>query len=287
MKKANLFMAAILLTSLMIFGCNPVKTVNRAKEAAPSAGLAMEANEKAAAPTPSPAVPKTEKNRPSMNRKIVYSANFKIEVSDVQKAISQIKELSSSNKGYLESSWVKKDENKRKYGSINLRVPPANLDRITAEIKKLGNVLDESLTSEDVTKYYYDLKARLKNSQKFEARVLKLLETKTAKLKDVLETEQELSRIRENIEGLQGEINYYNNLISLCSVQIEISEAGTVIPSKGNIFQPVIDTTFEAIGAFLMSCGAILIVLAAAIPWFILAAVIFYIGRSVWKRVKK
>lgn len=286
MKKIHLFLAVTLLASLALFGCNPPKPDIRAKAAAPAGLEMMAVNEEAAAPMPSPAAPKPQKAQASMTRKIVYSANFKIEVADVQKAITQIKGLAYSNKGYLESSWIKKDENKRRFGSVNLRVPPANLDRITAEIKKLGNVLDESLTSEDVTKYYYDLKARLKNSQRFEARIIKLLETKTAKLKDVLETEQELSRIRESIEGLQGEINYYNNLVSLSSVQIDISEAGTVIPSKGNIFQPVIDTTFEAIGAFLMSLGSILVLLAAALPWLILAAIVAYTGRLIWKRRK-
>ena len=225
------------------------------------------------------AVPKTE-------RKIIYTANLQIEVNDFTKAMDQVRQITKSNKGYVGSSSVQKDSQKIRYANFVLRVAPQKLDATILSIKSLGELIAESEQGQDITKEFYDLQARVDNAKKFEARILKLLGTKTTKIKDVLEVEQELDRVRENIETMQGELRYYNNVVGLATVNLAMHEKGVSIPSRINWLQPIIDTFSEALGAFSVSLGAIIVMVFGVAPWGILAIAVVYVGALLWKRLK-
>lgn len=231
-------------------------------------------------------IEKKQIGQQDMKRKVIYSSSLQIEVQNVLKSIDQIKGIVKLNKGYIESSSVRKDESTNWYGEIIVRVPPVSLEKSMSDLKKIGEVLNESIKGEEVTKYYYDVQARLKNAQKFEARLLKLLETKTSRVKDVLDIETELARVRGNIEELQGTVKYYNNLIDLATIQVTLYEKG-VISKRVNILQPIIDTIGAAFAAFFSSIGSIIIIVFALAPWIAFIAVLVFFGLVLLKRIKK
>lgn len=286
--KKSILILFILAIALSGCGLNP----NIGKKKAVKAMKMAEAADFKMASAPAPAKPlsdseKTNAPQSKMTRKIIYHANIKLEVVDVAKSIDQIKSIIKQNKGYIQASSISKHENSNKYGEIVLRVGPSELDAAISQIKKLGDVLNESLAGDDVTQEYYDIAGRLKNARLFEKRILKLLETKTTKIKDVLEVEQELDRVRANIEQLQGTINYYNNLVGLATITVRLYEKGTIMPNKFNILQPLIDTTAAAFNAFLTTFGEIVIIVSAFLPWIIFAIIAIYILAAVWKKIFK
>lgn len=280
----------LFILAIALSGCNLASNV-KAKHPVQAMKMAEASYDKMAS-APAPAKPlsdsaKTNAQQVKMTRKIIYSANLKLEVIDVAKSIDQIKSIAKQNKGYIQSSNVSKTENSNKYGEIVFRVEPANLDNAMGQVKKLGDVLDESLIGDDVTQEYYDIAGRLKNSKMFEKRLLKLLETKTTKVKDILEVELELDRVRTNIEQLQGTINYYNNLVGLATITVRLYEKGTIVPNKFNVLQPLIDTTMEAFGAFFETFGMIVVLLFAYLPWVLFLAVLIFILVKIGKRISK
>ncbi|MFA6432051.1 MAG: DUF4349 domain-containing protein [Candidatus Margulisiibacteriota bacterium] len=221
-----------------------------------------------------------------VQRKIIYSSNLKLKVKDVSKTIEEIKALTKKNKGYIGSSSIEKDANETKSGQIIVRVPPEKLEDAIALIKKMGDVVEDSMTGEDITKDYYDLQARAVNSQKFETRLLLLLETKTTKVKDMLEVEKELARVRSEIESFQGQIRYYNNLVGMATITVDLYEEGVNLPARGNILQPIIDTFSAAFGSFFASVGEILILIFGAAPWVIFGILVIYVLVRIWKRLR-
>src|SRR5690606_37531964 len=80
-----------------------------------------------------------------------------------------------------------------------LRVPAPDFDRVLAELKREGDVVRETLSGQDVTAEYTDNAARLRAQRVLEERLLALSGSQQG-VKDLLEVERELTRVRAEIE---------------------------------------------------------------------------------------
>ena len=98
------------------------------------------------------------------------------------------------------------------------------MDAAISEIKQLAHVQQESQGGEEVTEQYVDLTARLSNARRTEKTLLDLLANRTGKLSDVLEVEQELARVREQIERMEAESKSLQNRVSFATLQVELHE---------------------------------------------------------------
>jgi hypothetical protein len=96
------------------------------------------------------------------------------------------------------------------------------MDEARAQIKKLALSTDLDRTdTNDVTKQYVDMSARLKNYHAEEAQYVAIL--KQAKtVKDTLAVSEQLSEVRAQIEQLQGELNYLAHQVEMASITVEL-----------------------------------------------------------------
>ncbi|HXQ01495.1 MAG TPA: DUF4349 domain-containing protein, partial [Candidatus Udaeobacter sp.] len=101
---------------------------------------------------------------------------------------------------------------------------PENLDRFLQKIRNLGELKNQTLSTEDVTKAYFDTDARLKNAHVMEQRLIDMLKTKTGKVSDLLQVEKELGRVREEIEKMQGELKYWDSQVQFATVTMSLAE---------------------------------------------------------------
>ena len=67
-------------------------------------------------------------------------------------------------------------------------------------VEMLGRVERESQSGEEVTRQHEDLVARLKNCRDTEQRLRQILQQRTGNLSDVLEVEEEIGRVRGEID---------------------------------------------------------------------------------------
>ena len=105
-----------------------------------------------------------------------------------------------------------------------VRVPVEHFDSFVESIVALGELERNNRTSQDVTEQYYDLEARIKNKRIEEQTLNKILEERSGKLDDVLKIEVELSRVRGEIEQLEGKIRVLENLSSLATLTLNVRE---------------------------------------------------------------
>ena len=101
---------------------------------------------------------------------------------------------------------------------------PENLDHFLQKVRALGDLKNQTLGTEDVTKAYFDTDARLKNARVMEQRLIEMLKTKTGKVADLLQVEKELGRVREEIEKMQGELKYWDSQVQFATVTISLAE---------------------------------------------------------------
>jgi chromosome segregation ATPase len=88
----------------------------------------------------------------------------------------------------------------------------------------LGRVDSESQSGEEVTQQHTDLLARLKTSRETEERFRAILAQRTGKLADVLQVEEEIARVRGDIERMEAEQKDLEHRVSFATVELQLTE---------------------------------------------------------------
>ncbi len=158
------------------------------------------------------------------NRKLVRNAKLELEVESFDTTVQKITAFVNEERGYVATTSSRKQGNGKLRGEVVVKVIPENLDRFLQKVRGLGELKNQSLGTEDVTKAYFDTDSRLKNARVMEQRLIDILKTKTGKVSDLLQVEKELGRVREDIEKMQGALKYMDAMVQFATVTISIAE---------------------------------------------------------------
>jgi hypothetical protein len=165
------------------------------------------------------------------NRKLIRNATVELEIVSFDDAVQKITALANEERGYVATTSSEKQANGKLRGDVIVKVVPENLDRFLQKIRGLGELKNQTLGTEDVTKAYFDTDARLKNARVMEQRLIEMLKTKTGKVADLLQVEKELGRVREEIEKMQGELKYWDSQVQFATVTISLAEKDMEVPA--------------------------------------------------------
>ena len=158
------------------------------------------------------------------NPKLIRNAIVQLEIVSFDDAVQKITAFAKEEHGYVATTNSEKQANGKLRGQVVVKVLPANLDSFLQKIRGLGELKNQTLGTEDVTKAYFDTDARLKNARVMEQRLIDMLKTKTGKVSDLLQVEKELGRVREEIEKMQGELKYWDSQVQFATVTISLAE---------------------------------------------------------------
>jgi hypothetical protein len=168
--------------------------------------------------------PSSSATSATANRKLIRNANVDLEIASFDETVRKITAFASEERGYIATSSSEKQANGKLRGEVVVKVLPENLDRFLQKIRGLGELKNQMLGTEDVTKAYFDTDSRLKNARVMEQRLIDMLKTKTGKVADLLAVEKELGRVREEIEKMQGELKYWDAQVQFATVTIALAE---------------------------------------------------------------
>ncbi|HEY4270381.1 MAG TPA: DUF4349 domain-containing protein [Candidatus Udaeobacter sp.] len=195
---------------------------------APAARAEMAAKETGSEPTAmnsATAPSSAETPAPELaNRKLIRNATVELEIVSFDDTVQKITAFAKEERGYVATTDSQKQANGKLHGQVVVKILPENLDRFLQKIRGLGELKNQTLGTEDVTKAYLDTDARLKNARVMEQRLIDMLKTKTGKVSDLLQVEKELSRVREEIEKMQGELKYWDSQVQFATVTISLAE---------------------------------------------------------------
>jgi Domain of unknown function (DUF4349)/Putative zinc-finger len=168
---------------------------------------------------------------PADNRKLVRNANVALEVKSFDEALQSISALASEGRGYVATTSSQKQENGKLRGEIIVKILPENLDDFLTKLRKLGDLKNQTLATEEITKQYVDTDARLNNARLLETRLVELLKKKSDDVEDLLAVEKELGRVREQIEQLQGELKFMDMQVKFATITISLAEKDMETPA--------------------------------------------------------
>jgi anti-sigma factor RsiW len=158
------------------------------------------------------------------NRKLLRNATVELEIVSFDNAVQKITAFANEGHGYVATTDSEKQANGKLRGQVVVKILPEDLDRFLQEIRSLGELKNQTLGTEDVTKAYFDTDARLKNAHVMEQRLIDMLKTKTGKVSDLLQVEKELGRVGEEIEKMQGDLKYWDSQVQFATVTISLAE---------------------------------------------------------------
>ncbi|HQR07938.1 MAG TPA: DUF4349 domain-containing protein [Gemmatales bacterium] len=226
--------------------------------------------------------------KPAIDRKIIYNAEVYLVVEDLDAGEKQLKELIKQFDGKIANSDLRGSSGSQRSGHWKIRIPVANFDAFKAKVEKIGNLERSSTNSSDVTEEFYDIEARLKNKKIEEARLIQHLEKSTAKLSDILEVEKELSRVRGEIEQMQGRLNMLTNLTSLTTIDVTLREVKNYVPPTAPSFGDDVSRTLSGSWTGLVGTGRRFALNAVSVvPWiplWIILGIVFYFSLRFLRR---
>jgi hypothetical protein len=220
---------------------------------------------------------------PAISRKIIYDARIDLVVENVEPVSKKVASLVQDARGYIAEQNVTGSPGSQRSMHWKIRVPVDSFESIVQSIVSIGEVEHNNRTSQDITEQYYDIEARIKNKKVEEQTLNKILQERSGKLEDVLKIEIELSRVRGEIEQLEGRIRVLENLSSLASLTLNAREREKYAPAPpvAADFPTQISRTWNASLLSLIDVGKALVLWtvnwALWIPFLVVLAVLGWI----------
>jgi DNA repair exonuclease SbcCD ATPase subunit len=219
---------------------------------------------------------------------IVRTASLTLLTRDFDKTRAALEEVVRRHRGYNAQLTAGSESGSARTLSATFRVPADQLDAAIAEIKQLAHVQQESQGGEEVSEQYVDLAARLSNARRTEQTLLEILAKRTGELSDVLAVEQELARVREQIERMEAELKNLQNRVSFSTLQVELREEYKAqLEITRSISGRLWNALVEGVRAAADSLVELALFLLNVGPFLLLwALILFWPARYVWRRVR-
>jgi anti-sigma factor RsiW len=155
---------------------------------------------------------------------IARTVSLTITVKDFATARAALDAILARHHGYSAQLTVSTPENSPRAFQASLRIPAPELAPALTELRALGRVQNESQSGEEVTQQHTDLVARLKNYRESEERLQSILRQRTGKVEEVLQVEEEIERVRGEIESMEADQKALEHRVDFASVDLQLNE---------------------------------------------------------------
>ncbi|MFZ7120898.1 MAG: DUF4349 domain-containing protein [Eubacteriaceae bacterium] len=223
--------------------------------------------------------------------KIIYQGTVYLDVNDLNSSLSDIKEFVESSGGFIQNSYTNLDdtsEDGNAWASITVRVPAEKFNDVIDKMKDFGEETSTNVTSTNITTEYRNLQSELESLDIQEDRLIKYLED-AKDMEDLLTIENELSRVRTDINLLSTQLNNYNQRITYSNVSINIVERLTLTTEIKSPFGEMIDNIgkgfISSINLVLQFISFLIVLLFKIVPFLVLIIpAVFIIKKFILKK---
>lgn len=191
-----------------------------------TASLQQRALDSVARPVASPAQASGQVARNLAPRipSIIRTATLRVVAKDFNPVRAAVEGIVAQAGGFIDQMTVTGDNSNARELRGTVRVPGDRMAATLARLRELGQVLEDTQGSEDVTDQMVDLDARLASARATEQRLTEILRNRTGRLSDVLEVEREIARVRLDIERLDAEKTNMGRRVTYATIGISIAE---------------------------------------------------------------
>ncbi len=157
----------------------------------------------------------------NFGRDIVFTANVAVEVPDVATATLQAATAVQSLGGMVFGQQTTTTGTPTT--TLVFKVPPAQFQQALADLGKVGYVLSQAISADDVTERVVDLESRIITAQASVIRLRGFLDGATS-LEAIAQLEAELLRRETDLEVLRGQLRTLQEQVSLATITLTITQ---------------------------------------------------------------
>jgi hypothetical protein len=282
----------VLAAALSLGGCNR----NSAKDATltePVAayGGSMRMKQVAAESAPAPASPPASDQAQGapLQRFLAVRQDLNVEVPPEQLADAwgKVRDLCGTLQcELLSSSLLRETPQQPGNAMLEMRVAPADVDKLLNGLAGVAKVVSQNTTSEDKTAEVIDVEARIKNRIEFRDSLrLMLRDTVTKRtMADLLAIQRTLSDTQAELDAIATQRKVLEQQTSKQHIQIQFTPSRTLVQS-GRSYNPMMRALREAGSVLAESVGVLITFLAAVLPWLLLVGLpLAWLVRVLWRR---
>lgn len=230
------------------------------------------------------------------SRKIIKNATLSFETKTYDEFMNLLEQCITGIGGYIESQeaysgGIYSSRNIRN-SNIIARIPADNYNRFMNDVCNIGTVTYRSESSSDVTMSYVDTESRIKSLETEYNALLEILDKATL-LDDVIMLQSRISEVTYQLESYKSQIRKYDDLISYCTVNIDVSEVwretqNVEVMSFGERIVSGLQDTFYDISEDLTDFSVWLITsLPYIVIWCVVILVMIFVIRRISASIKE
>ncbi|GHH37025.1 DUF4349 domain-containing protein [Lentzea cavernae] len=209
-------------------------------------------------------------------RQLVRTADVDLRSDDVLKAIGQVKDRARAVGGF-----AGQENSTKKSGSVTVRVPSSELDKLVQDLANVGEVTRSEVKSQDVTDQMVDVESRIA-TQKASVERLRALFERAGSTSEVAQVESELTKRQAELESMQRRSESLKGQVAMATLTVDVATTPIAPPEEEKVgFLGALAGGWNALvavtGVILIGLGAMLpFVVALGIPAF---AVVYLLRR--------
>src|SRR6056297_1172527 len=236
-----------------------------------------------------------EDNYRDRELKIIKTGSLEVETAKYDEYVDKIETIVSDNNGYIENMetythnyYYDNDNNRVKLrnGRFTIRIPNEAFQSVFDYLKDEGELIQETINVNDVTKQYYEIDNKVKNLEVQEERLRELM-SKAENVTEIMEIERELTRIRNEIDNLKMNLSDIDDRASMSTIHLgvrEIEDKGKIQPVDENVWSEAKESFTRSINRMINFSENTFISLVGFLPVLTLIIIVLFV---VWIIIKK
>lgn len=217
-------------------------------------------------------------------RKIIRTAQLSLDVSDMDAAVSAIRERAQALGGTVDSCEINGRRGEGRWASLSLSIPSESLDGFLCGAGELGEVTREASQTADMTDRYVDNESRLESARAQKKRLDELY-AQAQDMSDIIAITDALYSLQEEMDSLTGANQRIDARVELSQVTLTLNEAESEAPRAfAARLRESAEAGLASLGAFMQ--GVVLFAVWA-LPWaagLALLALLVLLARRLMRR---
>lgn len=165
-----------------------------------------------------------------IGRDIVYRATITVEADDVAAAAREAVAIVQGLGGVVFAQTTQTEPLPR--AEITFKVLPADFATALGRLAGVGELVDQTVSADDVTERIVDLESRIITAEASVLRLRGFLEN-AVRLEDVARLEQELLDRETTLETLKGQLRTLRGQVDLATITLTIDHLPELVPLSG------------------------------------------------------
>jgi hypothetical protein len=191
---------------------------------------------------------------------IVYAGSLALEVGNVQAALARGRQIVTAVGGYVAASKVS-NSGSDESAYITYRIPAPRWEESLSELRGLAErIVDEQISSQDVSAQVVDLDARVANARTTETALQGFMD-RARTIDDVLKVQGELTTVRGEIERMTAQRDHLAGRAAYGTLDVSyrVPVTASAVAAEGWDAAREIDASLAALVRIGQSLGSVLI----------------------------